>query len=159
MPDLQERLCKPKNALREAAETSIRNMLSFLCCVGNARAYVCAAFAPVPPEHRFDAAAASPGCIKMRRIIARSYGVPEDHVQFSARQLFFNTDDMAIFSNFAGDGGGEGVSDKGKTAVVTREAAQSKSHNCHYQGNNKMTRRWRASACTSTASDASPCAR
>ena len=137
MPDLQERLCKPKNALREAAETSLRNMLSFLCCVGNARAYVCADPTSIPPEYRFDAAAASPGCIKMRRIIAKSHGVPESHVQFSARQLFFNTDDTAVFSNFSGDGGGEGVSDKGKTAVVTREAAQNKSYNCHYQGNNK----------------------
>ena len=73
----------------------------------------------------------------MRRIIARSYGVPEDHIQFSARHLFLNTDDMAMFSNFNGDGGGEGISDKGKKAVVTKEAVQNKSYNCHYQGSNK----------------------
>ena len=55
MPDLLLRKCNPKNALREASETSIRNMLSYICCVLNARSYVCTDIDLVPPEFRFDA--------------------------------------------------------------------------------------------------------
>ena len=42
---------------------------------------------------------------------------------------------MTVFASWLGDGGGEGISDKGMTAVVTKEAASNTSYNCHYQRN------------------------
>ena len=49
MPDLLLRKCNPNNALREASETSIRNMLSYICCILNARSYVYTDIGLVPP--------------------------------------------------------------------------------------------------------------
>ena len=45
---------------------------------------------------------------------------------------------MVVYASWLGDGGGEGISDKGLTAVVTKQAALNTSYNCHYQNKNKV---------------------
>ena len=69
------------------------------------------------------------------QLIAKLHGVLEESIQFSAGHLYFNTDDMAVFASWLGDGGGEVISDKGMTAVVTKEAASNIRYNCHFQRN------------------------
>ena len=135
MPDLLLQKCNPKNALRKASETPICNMLSYLCCILNARLYVCTDIDLVPSEPRFDTKKASPGCIVARQLIAKVYGVPEESIQFSAGQLYFTTDNMAVFASWFGHSGDEGISDKGMTDVVTKEAASNTRYNCHFQRN------------------------
>jgi len=76
MHDLALRFCNTKGAAREAAETSIRSMLSFLCGILDACSYMCTNIGNVPVEYRFDEKRASPGCLKARRMIALSHGVP-----------------------------------------------------------------------------------
>ena len=70
-----------------------------------------------------------------RRLIAKSHYFLEESIQFLAGQLYFNTDNMAVFASWLGDGGGGGISDKGKTAVVIEEATSNISYKCHYQRN------------------------
>ena len=55
MPDLAMVKCNPKCAQREAAETSIRSMLSFTLGVLDPWSYVCTKIEDVPIEFRFDA--------------------------------------------------------------------------------------------------------
>ena len=55
IPDLLLQQCNPKNALHEASETSIRNMLLYSCFILNTRSYVCTGIDLVPPEFCFDA--------------------------------------------------------------------------------------------------------
>jgi len=90
---LTTRLCKPKTAAREASETSIRSMLTFVCILLNAMSYVCPDASSIPPEFRFDETTASPGLLQSRHIVAQSHGVPDSHIQFMSPHLFFNGDD------------------------------------------------------------------
>ncbi len=92
-----------KNSNQEAAETSVRNMISLICGVLSAWAYVSPNADLIPPEFRFDKTKATDGCKKARRLVAESYGVPEKSIQFIAPQLFFNQDDMGIYCNFLGN--------------------------------------------------------
>ena len=138
MPDLTTRKCNPKNALREASETSIRNMLSFMCCVLNTWSCVCTDVSTIPPEFRFDASTASDGCIKARRLIAKSYGVPEDCIQFLCPQLYLNLDNIVVHASWLNGGGSEGIPDKGLAALITKQAVLNTSYNCHYQSKMKV---------------------
>ena len=103
-PDLAIPFYNAKGAAREATETSIRSMLSFLCGILDVCSYVCTNIDDVPLEYRFDEKRASPGLLKARRLIALSHGVPESAIQFCVPECIVNLDDMGLYSDFTGKG-------------------------------------------------------
>jgi len=132
MPDLSLRFCNAKCAAREAAETSIRSMLSFMCGILDARSYVCTNIEDIPLEYRFDESRASPGCLLACQLIAQSHNVPENAIQFCAPECMVNIDDMGIYSDFTGSGGCDGKAAEGQQAIVTKTSAQNTSYNNHF---------------------------
>ena len=133
MPDLANRFCIAKCAAREAAETLIRSMLSFLCGIVDACSYVCTNIENVPIEYRFDDTRASPGCLMARRLVARSHGVPETAIQFCAPEFIVNINDMGIYSDFTGSGNCNGKAAESQQAIVTKTSANNTSYNNHFE--------------------------
>ena len=123
MPDLSLRFCNAKCAAREAAETSVRSMLSFLCGILDARSYVCTNIEDIPLEYRFDESRASPGCLMARRLIAQSHNVLETAIQFCAPEFMVNIDDMGIYLDFTSSGNSDGKAVEGQRAILTKKSA------------------------------------
>ena len=108
-------------------------MISLICGVLSSWSYGFPSANLIPPEFCFDKTKATEGCKKARGLVAQSYGVPEQAIQFIVPQLFFNQDNMEIYCNFLSNGNDEGNTDDGKTALVTKQAADHKCYGVHYQ--------------------------
>ena len=115
MPDLVLRACQAKKSPREASNTSIRSILTFICAILISYAYVSPSTESIPPEYCFGESKVIAGCKLARRLVAESLGVLEQTIQCISKDLYLNHDDMAIYANFQGD-----VSCKGSVLRISQ---------------------------------------
>ena len=128
---VKERPCASKTVYREVAETSQRTMLTNAAGAIGLRFMVVPNPESIPHSMRFDESRATEGAKLARQAYATAIGVPVQSVQATPRWGIINQDDMAMYSDFKGDGACEGNPNQKETLLVDAAAAADPSYGVH----------------------------